>query len=247
MLKRERHAYILQQINIHNKVLSSDLSEQLKVSEDTVRRDLQQLDKEGKLNKVHGGALSKSFQVSINTDVYSVTEKRIIAQKAAQLIKDGMFIILGGGTTVRELVKALPEDLSATFITPSIPTALALLNHPAIEVIFIGNQLSKTTQMAMDLEVAECLKNINADYCFLGTNSIDAEAGITDLEWETIEVKRAIMKSSRKVAALAISAKLNSIQHLKVCGMEQIDLLITELPADAAVLKKYKEKGVSTL
>ena len=247
MLKRERHAYILQQINIHNKVLSSDLSEQLNVSEDTVRRDLQQLDNEGKISKVHGGALSKSFQISDNTGVYSVTEKRIIAQKAAQLIKDGMFIILGGGTTIRELVKALPENLSATFITPGISTALALLNHPQIEVIFIGNKLSKTTQMAMDLEVAEQLKNINADYCFLGANSIDAEAGITDLDWETIEIKRAIINSSRKTVALAISEKLNSVQHLKVCGMDEIDLLITELPADSPALKKYKEKGVTIL
>ncbi|MDR0792676.1 MAG: DeoR/GlpR family DNA-binding transcription regulator [Chitinophagaceae bacterium] len=247
MLKRERQAYIVRQINIHNKVLSSDLSNQLNVSEDTVRRDLQELDSEGKLNKVHGGALSKAFQISINADVYSVIEKRVIAQKAASLIKDGMFIILGGGSTVRELVKALPDDLSATFITPSIPTALALLSHPTVEVIFIGNKLSKTTQMAMDIGVAACLTHINADYCFLGANSIDADAGITDLEWESTEVKRAIMKSSRKVVVLAISAKLNSVQHLKVCAMDKIDLLITEFSADDAALKKYKEKGVSVL
>ncbi len=247
MLKKERQTHILQQINIHNKVLSSDLSEQLNVSEDTIRRDLQQLDEEGKLSKVHGGALSKSFQVSFHNEIYAITEKKIIAQKAAQLIKDGMFIILGGGTTIRELVKALPENLSATFITPSVPTALALLSHPSIEVIFIGNKLSKTTQMATDSEVAERLKNINADYSFLGTNSIDADAGITDLEWETIEVKKAIMRSSKKTVSLSISEKLGSIQHLKVCDMSEINILITELPSDDFHLKNYKNKGVEIL
>ncbi|ANI88019.1 DeoR family transcriptional regulator [Arachidicoccus ginsenosidimutans] len=248
MLKKERQAYIIQQINIHNKILSSDLSTQLDVSEDTIRRDLQELDSEGKLTKVHGGALSKAFQVTLNNkNIYSLPEKKIIAHKAASLIKDGMFIILGGGTTIRELVKALPENLSATFITPSIPTALALLNHPAIEVIFIGNKLSKTIQMAVDIEAAESLKSISADYSFIGTNSIDADAGITDLEWESIEIKKAIMRSSRKTIALAISEKLGSVQHLKVCDMNDISILITELPPDDQRLKKYKNKGVEII
>ena len=77
MLKKERQAYIIQQINVHNKVLSSDLSAQLDVSEDTVRRDLQELSEEGKLIKVHGGALSKSFHFTLETNtIYSLPEKK---------------------------------------------------------------------------------------------------------------------------------------------------------------------------
>jgi DeoR/GlpR family transcriptional regulator of sugar metabolism len=248
MLKKERQAYILQQINIHNKVLSSDLSRQLNVSEDTVRRDLQELHEEGKLTKVHGGALSKSFHFTLqNSDIYLQTEKRIIAQKAVQLIKDGMFVILSGGTTIIEMVKMLPEELNATFITVSVPTALELLNHPNSEVIFIGNKLLKSAQISVGAEVVQRLSEIEADICFLGTNSIDAEKGITDLEWEVIEVKKAMIKCAHRTVSLAISEKLNSVQRLQICATEAIDTLITELlPTDIA-LDAYRQKGVKLL
>lgn len=248
MLKKERQAYILQQINIHNKVLSSDLSIQMNVSEDTIRRDLQELDEDGKLTKVHGGALSKSFHFTIqNNDIYSLPEKKVIAHKAVKLIKDGMFIVLSGGTTIRELIKALPNDLSATFITPSVPTALELLNHPNIDVIFIGNKLLKSAQMSVGAEAVMRLKDIKADYCFLGTNSIDAKEGITDLEWEVIEVKKAMIACANKTVSLAISEKLNSVQRLKVCDVAVIKTLITELSPDNPLLDDYKALGVEVL
>jgi DeoR/GlpR family transcriptional regulator of sugar metabolism len=248
MLKKERQAYIIQQINVHNKVLSSDLCVQLNVSEDTVRRDLQELAEEGKLIKVHGGALSKSFHFTIqNNNIYSLPEKKIIAHKAVQLIQDGMFVLLSGGTTIRELIKALPPDLNATFITVSIPTALELLNHPSSEVIFIGNKLLKNAQMAVGADVVQRLAEIKADLCFLGTNSIDVQNGITDLDWEVIEVKRAMIRSAHKTVSLAIAEKLNSVQRLQVCPISEIDLLITELPPDNEALSSFRDAGVNIL
>lgn len=248
MLKKERQAYIIQQINIHNKVLSSDLSVQLNVSEDTVRRDLQELDEEGKLTKVHGGALSKSFHFTIqNNNIYQHTEKKIIAHKAIQLIKDGMLVVLSGGTTIRELVKNLPEELNATFITVSIPTALELLNHPNSEVIFLGNKLIKSAQMSVGAEVVQKLSEIRADLCFLGTNSIDVNEGITDLEWEIIEVKKAMMRAAKKTVSLAISEKLNTVQRLQVCKIDDVDMMITELNPEELLLQPYKEKGLIVL
>lgn len=245
MLKKERHAYILHEIDIHNKVLSSDLSMQLAVSEDTVRRDLQELDESGALTKVHGGALSKSFHFTLqNNTVYSQPEKKIIAQKARELIKDGMLILLSGGTTIIELIKSLPPELNATFITVSIPTALELLDHPNGEVIFLGNKLLKNAQMAVGAEVVQRLSEIKCDLCFLGTNSIDVENGITDLELEVIEVKRAMIKSANKTVSLAISKKLNTTQRMIVCKLEEVDILITELEPGDELLKPYQAKGV---
>ena len=87
MLKRERHAYIIKQINLHNKVLSSDLSNELRVSEDTVRRDLIELAEMGKIVKVHGGALSKSFHFPFqHLEVYAQNDKKAIAEKALGLL-----------------------------------------------------------------------------------------------------------------------------------------------------------------
>src|SRR6478735_9172758 len=106
MLKKERQAYILHQINLHNKILSSTLSEEINVSEDTVRRDLQELAEQGTLIKVHGGALSPAFHFTLEThSIYSLPEKIQIAYKAIRLIRDGMTILLSGGTTIRQLVK----------------------------------------------------------------------------------------------------------------------------------------------
>jgi len=242
MLKKERQAYITQQLNIHNKVLSSDLSLQLNVSEDTVRRDLNELSEQGKLLKVHGGALSVGFHFTLeNNSIYSATEKKIIAQKAVSLIKDGMLVLLSGGTTIRELVKSLPLELNATFITVSLPIALELLNHPTAEVIFLGNKLSKSAQMSVGAEVVQKLSGIHADLCFLGTNSIDL-GGVTDLEWEVIEVKKAMLAAAQTSISLAISEKLNTRQRLQVCDLGQLDHLITELSPDAEILMPYSSK-----
>lgn len=248
MLKKERQAYIMQQLNVHNKVLSSDLSAQLEVSEDTIRRDLQELADDGSVLKVHGGALSNSFHFTLqNQAVYFATEKRMIAQKAIPLIHDGMFVLLSGGTTIREFVKMLPAQLNATFITPSVPIALELMNHPGSDVIFIGNKLLKSAQMAVGAEVVQKLAGMKADICFLGTNSIHVEEGITDLEWEVIEVKKAMVQAATKVVSLAISEKLNSAQRLKVCNLTEIDILITELEPSNGMLEPFLAKGVCVL
>ncbi len=248
MLKKERHAFIMQQINIHNKVLSADLCIQLNVSEDTVRRDLQELTEEGKLIKVHGGALSKSFHVTIErNNVYALPEKQIIAKKTIPLLKNGMLIVISGGTTMRELVKLLPPDLSATFVTANVPIALELLDHPNAEVIFLGNKLLKSAQMAVGAEVVNRLSQIRADICLLGTNSIDPDFGITDLEWEIIEVKKAMINCADKVISLSIAEKLNSTKRLQVCTLDKLDLLVTELMPDDPLLQPFIDKGLDVL
>ncbi len=248
MLKKERQAFILQQLNVHNKVISADLCGQLNVSEDTVRRDLQELSDEGVLLKVHGGALSKSFHFRLqNEPVYHEEEKRNIAEKAVTLISDGMVILLSGGTTIRQLINVLPPTLNATFITISIPIALELMNHPGSDVLFIGNKLNKNTQTAMDAEVVKKLAGIKADICFLGTNSIDVHAGITDSEWEVVEIKQSMVQASDQLVSMAISEKLNVAQRYRVCNIEEVDILITELDNVGGLVEPYRQKGVKIL
>ncbi|HQU56435.1 MAG TPA: DeoR family transcriptional regulator, partial [Chitinophagaceae bacterium] len=132
MLKRERQAYILRKVNLHNKVLSSALCTEINVSEDTIRRDLQELAEEGKLIKVHGGALSHSFnEINYSTNgIYSQSEKKKIATKTITLLEEGMFVLTSGGTTILEFAKSLPLHLKATFISGSIPAVLEYIQHP---------------------------------------------------------------------------------------------------------------------
>ncbi|HMK04006.1 MAG TPA: DeoR/GlpR family DNA-binding transcription regulator [Ferruginibacter sp.] len=248
MLKKERQAFILHNVNIHNRVLIGDLCEGINVSEDTIRRDLQELSDHGKLIKVHGGALSKSFYSTFNSSkVYSIEQKKRIAQKAAKLIQDGMFVLTTGGTTITELAKALPENLHATFITGSIRAAMEYVHHPNIEVIIIGDKLSKSSQLTVGGEAISKIKQIKSDICFLGTNALEAENGLSENDWEVAQVKKAMIESSAKVVSLAISEKLNTIQRIRICDTKDIDVLVTELEPDSPVLDPYKKAGLNIL
>ena len=248
MLKKERQSFILRQVNLHNKILSVDLSQQMDVSEDTIRRDLNEMADQGKLIKVHGGALSKSFHLSIASDnVYALNSKKHIAMKACRLIKDGMYVLTTGGTTIIELAKALPPELSATFITVSVPAAYEYIHHPNIDVIFLGDKISKSSQIAVGGGVVSRIKGLRADLCFLGTNAISLQQGITDNDWEVVEVKKAIVESSDRVVSLAISEKLNTSQRFSVCDTGSISTLITELLPDDVALQPYKAAGLEVL
>src|ERR1700730_6201652 len=248
MLKKERQTHILHRVNVHNRVLSLDLSHEMQVSEDTIRRDLNELAGQGRIIKVHGGALSKSFHSSLQpTDVYSQDKKKIIGKKAANLIHDGMFVLTTGGTTIIELARLLPEHLRATFITGSLPAALEYIQHPNIDVIFIGDKISRNSQITVGGEAIWKIRQIKADICFLGINALDVHHGITDSDWEVVQVKKAMIESSEKVVALAISEKIDTVQKILVCGLKKIDLLVTELPAEDAKLIPYRSAGIQVL
>jgi DeoR/GlpR family transcriptional regulator of sugar metabolism len=248
MLKKERQEFILREINLHNKVLTSDLCEAINVSEDTIRRDLAELAETGEIIKVHGGALSRSFHISFQTNgVYSQDKKKLIAQKAVTLIRDGMFVLTTGGTTIIELAKALPQHLRATFFTGSLPAAIEYIQHPAIEVIFIGDRISKNSKITVGGDAITKIKQIHADICFLGINAIDVEHGLTDNDWDVVQVKKAMIQASKKVAVLTIAEKVNTQQKIKVAGLDELDIMVTEMNPSESIFKPYKEKGMQIL
>ena len=249
MLKTERLAYILHQVNLHNKVLLTDLSQQINVSDDTIRRDLQQLADDGKIIKVHGGALSTAFHQVHNAseEIYAYRQKKIIAQKAVSLIKDGMFVLTGGGTTIIELAKSLPPSLHATFSSGSIPALNEYINHPNIEVIAIGEKVSKNAKITVGSDAISKIRELRVDLCLLGINAINTEQGVSDNDWEVVQVKKAMIESAKRLACLTISEKINSRQPIQVCECSKIDTLITELPANDVLLQPYIRMGINVL
>ncbi|MBC6110713.1 DeoR/GlpR family DNA-binding transcription regulator [Pedobacter fastidiosus] len=248
MLKRERHDFIMRQINLHNRVLTSDLVQLLNVSEDTIRRDLQELVDEGLLFKVHGGALSKSYHSSFDdSTVYARDSKIIIAKKATNLIKDGMVVLIGGGTTILEFVKQLPQGISATFFTISPLVAVELAKYNNVEVILIGGLFSKNSQVTYGGHVISQLSEIKADLCLMGTSALHPEGGLTDTDWEINQLKKAMLACSKKSAVLCISEKLDITLRLKVCPIESISYLVTELDNKHESLADYQSKEVNIL
>jgi DeoR/GlpR family transcriptional regulator of sugar metabolism len=248
MLKKERQDLVMRQINLHNRVLTSDLVQLLNVSEDTIRRDLQELSENNLLNKVHGGALSKSYHSSFdNSMVYAKDAKKNIAKKAIHLIKDGMVVLISGGTTIIEMVKQLPENLHATFFTVSPLVALELAKFRMIEVILIGGSFSKNSQITYGGKVINQLSEIKADLCLLSTSALNPIDGLTDTDWEINQLKKAMIGSSQKTAALCISEKLNISLRLKVAAIQNIHFLITELEPNNEKLEAYHTQSITIL
>lgn len=249
MRKNKRQEIILREIDLHNKVFSVELSEQLKVSDDTIRRDLHELAQEGKIIKVHGGAISKSFVSPFNNDsmVYALESKRKIAEKTLSLIRNNMIIITEGGTTIAELAKIIPNNLKATFITISPQVAITLTEHENLTVIGIGGKLVKNANLYTGASVVNQLFDIKADLCLLGANAFSVEEGLTDLDWEVVQVKKALIRSAKKCAVLSISEKLNTVKWLNICDAAAIDYLVTELDPDEYNSLGFKQKGITVL
>ncbi len=242
MFKNERHAFIIKQINLHNKVLSSELSVQLEVSEDTVRRDLAELADAGEIIKVHGGALSKSYHYPIQQNLaYAQDAKKEIAKKAIKLIQPGMIILTEAGTTMLEMVRMIPDNIEATFFTVSPLMALELSAHPLLTVYLIGGQIDMSSQINIGEKPISELADIRVDLCFLGAHGLDAKEGLSEKEWKVAQVKKAMIKSASKLAVITITEKLNSILKMKLCNPHDIDYLITELNPNNKRLAAYKK------
>lgn len=242
MLKEERHQIILKEINLHNKVLSADLKDQLAASEDTIRRDLNELAEQGLILKVHGGAMSKTFHYPFNgqNEVYALEAKQVIADKTISLFKKNMLILIEGGTTIMEIAKRIPDDLYATFFTVSPHVAITLAEHENIDVITIGGRLAKNANIHTGASVINELSNIKTDLCIIGTNGISVQDGLTDSDWEVVHVMKAMIRTAKKTAVVTIAEKFDSIQKIKISDITAIDYIITELPPDSNVLSSYK-------
>ena len=246
MLKKERQEFILHQLNLHNKILCADLSNKMGVSDDTIRRDLQELAQEDKLIKVHGGALSKSFHTAFDRKmVYNLEDKNIIAQKTAALVQSGMYILTSGGTSILEFAKSLDSNLNATFFTCSLNAAIEFAHHPSIEVVMIGDKVSKDSMLTTGASAVQTIESIQADLCILGINSLDTQFGLSENDWEVVQIKKAMIKASKKTICIGISEKLNSQQKIKVANLDEIDILITELDPNHPTLLPFKHKGLT--
>ncbi|TDX02354.1 DeoR/GlpR family DNA-binding transcription regulator [Dinghuibacter silviterrae] len=245
--KKERKDLILRQVNIHTRLMFNDLVALIDVSEDTIRRDINELAEEGKVIRIKGGVMSAAYHYGHEAETYAQKSKAVIADKVLSLLKDDIIILAGGGTTIREFIKRIPPTLRATFITVNVLTAVELLDKPMIRTIMIGGQVSAYSQMTVSGEVFEYLAGIKADLCIMGTNAIDQVAGLTDSDWETIQVKKAMIKAAEKVAILAISEKLDSTMQMKIADIDEVDYLVTELPPDHPNLQAYRLKDLTIL
>lgn len=249
MLKAERHSYIMEKLRAEQKVVTTDLAVDLDLSEDTVRRDLNELDRKKLLKKVYGGALlikersSNTFNVHISAE----DKKEKIVNKALSLLHDDQVIIMSGGTTNLVFAKFIPEHLKLTIYTYSLPIAMQLSQLPNIELILIGGKMQKSAMVTIGIDVIQVLSKIRADICFIGASSINVKQGLTEVGYEVSVVKKAMIASSDKIISMFTSNKLNTKMPHGVCELQELDTIVTELDPEDDRLEKYRKTGIKIL
>ena len=249
MLKAERHNYIMSKLIDEHKVVTTDLALSLDLSEDTIRRDLNELDSMKLLKKVYGGAIKvteKGVDV-FNIDINAEDEKMQIVTKALSLLHDGQVIIMSGGTTNLVFAKLIPSDLKATIYTYSLPIAMQLSQHPNIDLIFIGGKMQKNAMVTIGMDVIQVVSKIKADICFIGASGINVKQGLTEVGYEISIVKKAMIKASDRVISMFTSNKLDTKMPHVVCDLSQLDTIVTNLDPGDSKLEEYRKSGVIVL
>ncbi|KOS07415.1 DeoR faimly transcriptional regulator [Flavobacterium akiainvivens] len=248
MVKEERLELILSQLAKDSKVQFAELSHLLNVSEDTVRRDIKELNEQGLLRAVRGGAISNSSVPHHYRDreKYDVGQKNLIAEKAIPFIKNGQTIFMDGGTSVLAVAQMMPKDLKVTVVTNSFPVADVLEDHPNADVIFAGGRLYKTAFTTIGHETIQTIRNVRANLYFMGVSSLHTQ-GLTGKSYEDVQVKKTMAEMSTQIVALSTLAKINTSQAFYICPVTNIHAIITEADPNSEELDAYRSMGIQLI
>lgn len=230
LLKAERQDKILDILSAEKKIIASEISVRLGVSEDTIRRDIKELDKKGLLKKVHSGAVRSGpaktkFYQRIELDL---DEKIRLAKKGAALIEPNSVIMIDDGTTNYQLVKQLDKRIACTIITNSIPIVNLLEDYPNVDVITLGGRLFKPSMSNLGYEAMKQLDSLHPDLYFMGIYSISNEVGVTHSAMDECQLKQKMLSVSFQTAALVTKEKMGSVSNYVVCKTSDITYLITD-------------------
>lgn len=234
MLAAERKREILARLERDGRVVVSELVAGLSVSEDTIRRDLQELTDKGLAHRVHGGALASPPEVLPFERRLEIAhkEKVALAEAAASLVESARTLVVDGGTTATELARRLRSGWDGTVVTNAPPVAAVLAAHPRAEVVLVGGRLLKDEQVAVGPVAVDGFRSLRADVCVLGVCAVDPGLGATAANEDEAHVKRAMVGCSAKVVALATADKLHTSYPWVVAALEEIDHLVTDAGED---------------
>ena len=246
MLTAERKDLLLTRLARDGRLVAKTMAAELRTSEDTIRRDLRELAAEGRLQRVHGGALPSSPAVAnfaarqtIGTDA-----KAAVARQAAALVQPGQTIVIDGGTTALQLVQALAPGLDATVVTHSPTIAVALVEHAGIDVLLIGGRLFKHSIVTCGAIAAEAVSGLQADAFFMGVTGVHPQAGLTTGDAEEAAMKRALSHRSADTYVLASSEKIGAVSPHRVVVWDDVTAVLTDRGADPRTLSALAKRGV---
>ncbi|GAB3064176.1 DeoR/GlpR family DNA-binding transcription regulator [Salinicoccus sesuvii] len=238
----ERKRYILDQLEQSPKVRVTEISRKFSVSTETVRRDLGELEGEGLLKRVYGGAIKTNDQSEpplLSRQQVKATEKEKIAKSAAALIKDDSTILLDVGTTVLQLAKEIKDKRNITILTNSFLAAGALMENIDKDyfsgtVILLGGQLDPR-QYSMTGKVAEMvLEQFTVDQAFISVGGISLENGLSDFDFDECMISKKMIEAAKEVVVLADGSKLGTNTFCKFGALEDVDIVVSEVAMPAS-------------
>lgn len=251
MLGKHRREKILELLMEDGSAKVLDLARIFKVTDATIRQDLEKLDKDGSIIREHGGAYIKNIERQVQTfslvHQENLDKKELIALKCMDFIESGDTIILDSGTTTTELAKKLKGKKGITVITNALNIALLLGAEPGIEVIVTGGEFKPPTLSLTGQKAADFFKGLNLQKLFLATAGISLKAGLTYPSISDLVVKKAMIDSAETIYLLADSTKFGKVAFASLGALSLIDYIVTDAGIDEKNKQAFKDNDIELI
>jgi DeoR/GlpR family transcriptional regulator of sugar metabolism len=222
----------------------SELARAFEVNEMTVRRDLHALERDGKLERVHGGAVDTVPERPFGEIALEGQEvKDRIGAVAAALVQDGQTVMLDIGTTTLQIARHL-RGRNVTLITTNLAALDELRDDEDVEIVLPGGLVRRNYRSTVGVLAEEALRQLNADVVFLGTSAIDPDLSVWDTTMIEVPIKRAMIRAAGRVVLVADSEKFSMSGVVRVCGPEELDLIITDAGLPAGDRAAIEDAGI---
>lgn len=247
----ERLARIEDSLQTQSRVTVEQLSRALKVSPVTIRTDLSELERRGRLVRIHGGAMAANkaaheLNFESRAQIQHVA-KHEIGKYAASLVHDGDSIFLDASTTALEVARQVRDRRELTVITNSLRSAQELVTYPNLTVIMPGGIVRREAFSLVGRWSADLIQQFNIGCAFMGARGFTLKEGLTDVNPDEVELKREIVQVARRVVGIVDHTKLNQVAMASFCAPEQLSMLITDKRAPRALVKQTEAQGIQVV
>lgn len=251
MLAIERKNEILATLQKEQRVLVSELAKKYDVTEETIRRDLEKLERDGFVKKTYGGAvLNKNTNVDLPLRIREKTnrqQKQKVAEIAASLIEEGDSIMLDASSTSLMIAQKIKGMRKLTVITTSVEVLIELAQADGISVISTGGNLKASSLSLVGRNTEECLCRFNVDMAFVSCKGIDRERGIMESNEMEAGVKLMMKKSAKQSVFVIDSSKFDKISFVKVMDFGKGDIVISDALPDEQWMQYFASRGVKVI
>jgi DeoR/GlpR family transcriptional regulator of sugar metabolism len=247
MFPSQRRDVILHALRAERSVSVAALAERMGVSEMTVRRDLDRLARDGKLERVHGGALRVANEPPFSEVVVNhFVEKDRVGAAGAALVHDGETILIDIGTTCLQLARHL-RGRRITVVTSNLAVYEELLPENEIELVLLGGIVRRNYRSLVGFLAEDALRQLSADRAFLGTSGIRDDGAVMDTTMVEVPIKRGMIAAAAEIVLLADTAKFGGAGVARICGPDELDVLVTGRDAPVAPLAALERAGVEVI